>query len=198
MNREEALVLLNASEDTWEEDIDQIVFDYKKFIFQNNIIPKLYNAKIKRLSLINEAVGVLKGGDELNVIEPHIHANHPINNLVDLIDFYRDYEQTISKLKGEVNKANSVSNLIEGMVSLKNREEDRMNDLYPLAEILQLSPDSVKEIKISDWISTGKVLSEIKELKEDGESILTKEIIESTSYLQSDLKRIIKYKLANR
>lgn len=195
MKREEALMLLAANDENWQDRVEQIVFEYKNFVFQNSIVVKVYNAKLKKLVVLNEAYKCLQK-EEMISLSDHFESPFEKNETVaDFLKYFRTYEQEISSAKREMSMAETIAEVIQGMKRLKNIEETYEEGLYSYAQTLVISEDEILEIKISEWINSGKIIGELMSFDEN-KRVSTKEIL-ATEYLRKELKRIYKSKLVH-
>ena len=193
MNREEALVLLGTNEENLKDRVDEILFESKNFVYRNPVVPKVYSSRIKKLKVKEEAINLLMDFVAAEKINFEFDFHDFIETIDGAVQAYRKYEAYNSKLKLELNRVDTISSVISVYEALLNLEN---NWLGYWGTIFNNKTEEDKDIRVSEWINTGKVISELIELKNKGISELTPEIIENTEYFKKDLKRIFKLRLA--
>ncbi len=190
MTKQEALAIINADEENWEEALSQKIFEIKNNVLRAVLIPKIVSKKVKEVNQLLQAERVLGGERETNQTKTiDLCLQLKSNKVSDVIDLYREYEQKLMQLKLRLTQSFYPEELIQVLESLAVLEENRQKALLSLASELVLG--NPLQVKISEDAHTGEILSELKRLEKNKR--LEKKDVFSLSYFEKDLLRIVKY-----
>lgn len=193
MTEQEALIYLDSTKETWQEDLENRLFKLRKDLFMQVFIPKLLIKKAERVETWYEASLVLGGEKEMNDFTkteelPQVNGG----TVKSILALYRGYEAELMKLKmllSRTLKPLAISTLLKQIAAL---EFERQDNLHPLALKLFLDDNLDFDVKLSDDNQTGIIISELKQAKK--EVISEKKDLFLFPYFEKDLKRILKSK----
>ena len=193
MTKQEALIYLNASPETWQDELENNLFELKKDLFRRVLIPKLLLKKSEKVETWYQASLVLGGETEnKNVTSEIILPTVNGGEVKSILALYRAFETELMKLKLKLSqslKAKEISILLKEIAAL---EFQRQEKLSPLATVLFSEEKSTFNVKLSDDNQTGIIISELKQFKK--ETITEKKDLFLLTYFEKDLQRILKSK----
>lgn len=185
MTEQEAISFLGGDEDHVDEFVTQEVFDLKTNLLKGAIVPQVVTKKAEKLDRMADALAALGYEDERSEA---ININLELSSTLakDLVHFYRDFEQKMSQLK--LRLMQSFHPRITSQILMQLAELEA-NKFICLANLFANISNS-EEIKLSEYIDSGVILSELKQLPEstdllqDADSFptLKKEIDKSAKY----------------
>ncbi len=156
MNEASALQVFDLAEvpplDVLEEIIEDAVFEVREYFLRNPVIPELYESRIRRLRLIDEA------SKSLGLKAPQVDLDFQkfeFEQLSDLIEVIRLHEEQLTSLRFGLSASldpNVVSSHASEMIAAQISYEEHF---FTLTEVFGISEDSVKA---SEHVDTGKLL----------------------------------------
>lgn len=191
MTKQEALLYLNAAEETWEEELELLIFELKKDLFRRVLIPKLLVKKAEKVTVWYEAAQALKGEPTL-VIEkgnPTLSGGD-FTQIEALIQLYRTFENQLMQQQLKLSQALEPKAVSEIIYTIAALESERQKALIPLAKQLVEGTEQSVEVKIAEDAQTGVILSELKQFNKE---VFTekKDLLLLPSF-EKDLIRILK------
>lgn len=190
MTKQEALILLGATEDNFEEVVMNSIFEHKQFLLKSVITPPVFKTRARKIATINEAFKFLRGESSVSPITL-LSLDHLVlkdRSTDSLLTFYRAYENLMSQLKLKFMQNNdpfAVSNACDQLADLENK---KLHEIASATEEIEIS--SLIEVKISEFVNSGEV---IKELKIANNTLITTDNIISFPTFGKDISRSRKY-----
>ena len=189
MTEQEALVYLNTTKDNWQEAIESLVFELKKDIFRRALVAPLLLKKAEKVKQWAEAKKAL----ESKKIERNLQKTIKLPPLSDakketLISLYRSYEKELMQIKLELSKTLDPIEVAFFIQKMGELELERQKIILPLAQKIIQEP--YWEVKISEVVETGIILSELKQFEK--EDVTSKKDLFLLPNFERDLHIILK------
>jgi hypothetical protein len=190
VNKQEALVILGATETNFQEVVLQKLFEHKQFLLKSVITPQVFRTRARKIAAISEAYLFLLN-DKTDFSNEETDYSLPILNELtnsSLIAFYRSYEHIISKLKLGLMQNNDPHFVAFFCDKIADVEHEKLITLSRNTEKLII--EKIDDVKISDFINSGTIIKELLscEILELNNKTLT-----NFPTLQKDIIRSKKY-----
>lgn len=164
MTEKEALAILNLEEASENEIIDAfelICFQEKQSLYKDPILPKIVDARIKKITRIGEALDfLLKNGQEKNEV---ITFSLDDLNHSDWKLFFHHYEQNKALLRKELANAFSAKGIVRIMDQMKHNEI-----MYASFLVRNVQINDVQEVKASMQMPIIEIVAELFSYLEQG------------------------------
>lgn len=190
MNKNEALLYLDANIDNWQEVLEIKLFELKKDLFQRVVIPKILLKRAEKVQLWYKAESTLldKKNSELSV-DSFLFSNIKEITKEELLNLYRLYESRLTTLQLQLSQAIKTKAVAEKLIEIATLEQARQQAILNLAIQWIDEEIEVSSVKITDDINTGVIISELNELNKQE---LSKKDLLLLPSLKKDLERTIK------
>ncbi len=190
MTKQEALILLGADENNFEDVVLTSIFEHKQFLLKSVITPQVFKTRARKIATINEAYKFLKN-EKLNENQAEINFDELLFSdltTTELLRFYRDYEKLMSATKLKFMQNNDPHVVSSSCLELSHLEHQKLMTIFDATRDLKIN--SLEEVKISDFVNSGEI---IKELKSCEAREITNEILISLPTFIKDISRSRKY-----
>jgi hypothetical protein len=190
VTKQEALILLGADENNFEDAVLISIFEHKQFILKSVITPQVFKTRARKITTLNEALKFLKNEE---VIEHPNNTNFDciqlLNlNVQNLLLFYRNYERIMSEIKLKFMQNNDPGIVSASCLALSELEHLKLITIASATSDLTIN--SLIEVKISEFVNSGEI---IKELKNIDHLAVTNENLTLLPTFSKDICRSRKY-----
>lgn len=189
MNRNEALMYLDADEENWQETLELKLFELKKDLFQRVVIPKVLIKRAEKVSLWYQAECQLNG-EEVIDYEGEEVSFELFENLTktSLINLYRSFESKLTALQLKLSQSVKSKDVAIKLMQIANLELSRQKSILPFAKEWLSENLTEITIKMGDDIKTGVIISELNQL--DKEELSKKDLLLLPNF-KKDLERTL-------
>jgi hypothetical protein len=162
MTEKEALIVLGAIDidDDLRDLLEDALFEIKQFIISKPLISKLIDGQIKKLEKLSEAARVLNIDSKFTSFIKEDTFQEPRNESILFV--YNSFELKKSKLKQQLNSADSPSEMIYVISQLIKLQED-YSACWPFVEVTE-----GEGVVISKEPDVMELLVEIKKMSAEG------------------------------
>lgn len=189
MNRNEALMYLDADEENWQETLELKLFELKKDLFQRVVIPKVLIKKAEKVSLWYQAECQLNGEEVIDYEDEEVNFElFESLTKTSLIHLYRSFESKLTALQLQLSQSVKSKDVAIKLMQIANLELSRQKSILPFAKEWLSENLSEITIKMGDDIKTGVIISELNQL--DKEELSKKDLLLLPNF-KKDLERTL-------